>query len=278
MNDYYVYVYYDNRQDPPTPFYVGKGRDVRYKRHLAETYANTENKKKYAVIQAIFNAGLTPHIEFYKTGLTETEAYDIEKQLIQQYGRRDIDESGILTNICADARPPNNKGRVRPRGKDHPNYGKKLNISEEERQKRKDRIVAQSKKQVGENNPFYGKTHSDETKALISKMKQGNKINLGRHPDVHTRAKIQLNNPNRKAIHTPYGNFISAEYFVSVYSIITANGLRNVLKKADKPINRQGAAACPLFNKNNIGKTPRELGWYFLEETHEDVQTMVNGE
>lgn len=278
MKDYYVYVYYDNRQDPPVPFYVGKGRGVRYKRHLAENYANTENKKKYAVIQAIFAAGLTPQVEFYKTGLTEPEAYDIEKQLIQQYGRRDLDCGGLLTNVCADQRPPCNRGRVRPRGKDHPNYGKKLNISEEERQNRKDRIVAQGKKQTGENNPFYGKTHSDETKALISKMKQGNKINLGRHPDAQTRAKIQLNNPNRKAIHTPYGNFISAEYFVSVHTIITANGLRNVLKRADKPINRQGAVNCPLFNKDDIGKTPRELGWYFLEEINEDVQTMVDGE
>lgn len=278
MNDYYVYVYYDTRQDQPTPFYVGKGRDIRYKHHLTETRTNTENKKKYAVIQAIFGAGLTPRIEFYKTGLTEAEAYDVEKQLIQHYGRRDLDDGGILTNICVDQRPPNNKGVARPKGKDSPNYGKKLNISEEERQKRKDRILAQSKKQVGVNNPFYGKTHTEEVKALLATLKKGNKNNLGRHPGVATRAKIQMNNPNRKAIRTPYGDFASAEYFVSVYSIITANGLRNVLKQADKPINRQCAAACPLFCKNDIGKTPREMGWHFLKETCEDIQAIPIGE
>lgn len=277
MDRFYVYVYYDPRQDPPQPFYVGKGTGTRYKKHLNETYENTENKKKYAVIQAILSAGLTPHIDFHISDVAEDVAYDAETSLIKQYGRRDIDEGGILTNICEDARPPCNKGRVRPRGANSPNFGRKMNISDEERQRRIDRIVTQSKKQYGENNPFYGKTHSDETKALISTMKMGNKNNLNRHPDEDTKRLIQINNPNRKTIHTPYGVFISAEHFVKIHPIITANGLRNVMKRSDKPLNRQGAANCPLFSKKDIGRTPREMGWYFIEEKDEDLQAVAIG-
>lgn len=269
MNDFYVYVYYDPRQTPARPFYVGKGTKDRYKKHLTETYDNTENKKKYAVIQAILRAGMEPIIEFHATGLTEDDAYEQEASLIRTYGRRDIDEGGILTNICVDNRPPNITGIIRPKGRDNPNYGKKMKLSAEEIQRRTNQIVEQAKTQTGENNPFYGKTHTDDVKALISKLKTGNKNNLGRYPDHTTRTKIQLNNPNRKSIHTPYGEFASAEWFVGLHPIISANGLRSMLKNADKPINKRSVANNPIWTDDNIGKTPRELGWYFIETNDE---------
>jgi len=265
MNDYYVYVYYDTRQTPPTPFYVGKGRKDRYKHHLFETYATTENKKKYAVVQAIVATGKQPRIEFYATNLTEEQAYATEASLIVKLGRRDIDADGVLTNICTDQRPPNNKGRVGPKGKDHPNYGRKMDLSVEERARRKQQIVEQGRKQVGENNPFYGKKHSAETLSHLSAIKIGNKINVGRHQDTATRKKIQINNPNRRTIHTPYGVFVSAEDFCKVHPIISANGLRNLLRQPDKQIKIQNVMRNKLFTSDDLGKTPRELGWYNIE-------------
>lgn len=265
--EYYVYIYYDVRPGHEgAPFYVGKGTKLRYKRHLFETYRTTENKKKYAIINAIQKQGLTPNIKIYANNLTEQQAYEIEEQLITQYGRRDIDADGVLTNICESKRPPNNKGKIRPRGKLHPNFGKTLNLSTDERERRRQQIIKQGKKQKGENNPFYGKTHSPTSREKMSLAKKGNKINQGRHPTEQTRKKIQQNNPNRKQIHTPCGIFSSAEEFVRQYAnTITANGLRNILKQADVPINKQRAERCNLFTREDIGYTPRSKGWYFYD-------------
>lgn len=272
MNDYYVYVYYDPRSVEPSPFYVGKGRKNRYKKHLMETYANTENKKKYAIIQAIISAGMEPLIKFYAVDLMEDVAYDTEKELISRYGRRDLDDGGILTNICEDARPPNNTGVVRPSGKDHHNYGKKLNITDEERKRRSNHYkdLNASRDNTGENNHFYGKKHTEESRAKMSAAAKRSPHARGNHlVSAEARKKIQLNNPNRKEIHTPYGIFISAEHFCKLMPIITANGLRAILNRTDKPLLRQSVANNNLFVKDNIGQTPRELGWYFMENTND---------
>ena len=75
---------------------------------------------------------------------------------------------------------------------------------------------------------------------------------------------MQLNNPNRKAIHTPHGEFLSAESYAKHINIITACGLRNLLKACDKSLTIRNVQNSKLFDKTDIGKTPRELGYYYI--------------
>ena len=106
MNEYYVYELL-NPLKSNQPFYVGKGKGDRCRVHLYETLENTSNPHKFHTIQQIVAAGLEVPIRKVSTALSEDDAYALEASLIASYGRAHVDEAGILTNICADGRPPN---------------------------------------------------------------------------------------------------------------------------------------------------------------------------
>ena len=95
-----------------------------------------------------------------------------------------------------------------------------------------------------------------------SKRKNGDP---GRHCKPHTkeaRYKISQNNKQKKSIHTPYGIFESKTEF-SKYIGISETTLRTIYNRnLDKPIDSRGKHL--LFGKENIGKTPRELGYYYV--------------
>lgn len=271
---FYVYEYVDPRTN--LPFYIGKGKGNRYLKHLNETYENTENKKKYAHITGLRNKGLEPIINKIKTNLSETDAYDLETELIKKYGRRDLDPDGILTNICEDNRPP------RLVGKHNPCFGKKktdeqlVKLREARKKLRglpyeerygseKAALIKQKLSRTGTDNPFYGMKHSDDTKNMMSLKASNRKIHgmTGKRHSVESREKLGLNNPSRRAINTPYGKFNSAEEFERVIGKITSNGLRYLLKNCDKIINNNSVARNKLFTKEDLGKTPRELGFFY---------------
>jgi len=277
MNEYYVYQYID----PITqqPFYIGKGSGDRMNRHLTETKDKTENRKKYAHIKGLQNKGLEPIIKKIAENLTEEEAYDLEAELIAKYGRRDLDEGGILTNICTDNRPP------RLLGKDNPWFGKKhkpetiknyIEMRSYLKGKTYDEIYGAERaaeireraaeKLRGEKNPFYGKKHDEATRAKMSERAKNRPSNmLGKNHSDETKLKVQLNNPNRRSIHTPNGIFLSAEQYANTINNITANGLRNILKSCDKPITLVQVSHNKLFTEDHIGKTPKELGYYYID-------------
>lgn len=87
-NSYYVYVYIDPRNYEE--FYYGKGKGSRMMAHLNDT-SDTEKTKK---IKAIQKEGLEPIIKVIARGLTESEAFLIEKTLIWKLGKN-------LTNISS---------------------------------------------------------------------------------------------------------------------------------------------------------------------------------
>ena len=159
---YYVYALTDPRKGDQ-PFYIGKGSGSRAISHMYESYETTGNRRKWTTIQAISNAGLTVGVSYLQENLSEQEAYDLEAHLIKQYGRKDLDEGGTLTNICIDNRPPNPAGRV---------------VSEETRRKH-------SERQKGPLNHKFGKTCSEDDKA----KKRAANLALGITPPNHTGRK-----------------------------------------------------------------------------------------
>ena len=77
---YYVYTYLRN---DGTPYYVGKGNGNR----AYDNHGRIPVPKDKA------------NIQFYKTQITESEAFDVEIRLIKQYGKK-CDNTGILLNIA----------------------------------------------------------------------------------------------------------------------------------------------------------------------------------
>lgn len=78
-NKFYVYGYL--REDG-TPYYIGKGRNGRATKSYGRSFHPPEDKNR---------------IVFYKDNLSEDEAFDLEKQLIAEYGRKN-NNTGILHN------------------------------------------------------------------------------------------------------------------------------------------------------------------------------------
>jgi hypothetical protein len=173
---YYVYELIDPRVN--FPFYVGKGKGDRVYFHLSEqSRVKSDNFKKFDKIKKIRKEGYEPEVKIVKYFEDENDAYEYEEELIITYGRRDIDESGILTNICESSRPPKLKGRtyqeiygdkweeqIEKRRKaqiDAGGYGPRKHTQET-----KDKISA---KTAGENNPSYGVPCSEERKEKIRK-------------------------------------------------------------------------------------------------------------
>lgn len=86
--EFYVYVYIDPRNFEE--FYYGKGKGNRKEAHLSDDSDNEKTKR----INAIKKAGLEPIIKVIAKGLSEDQAFLIEKTLIWKLGKS-------LTNLSS---------------------------------------------------------------------------------------------------------------------------------------------------------------------------------
>lgn len=95
---YYVYTLTDPRND--AVFYIGKGKGRRAWRHEANERNGVErNGLKAEVLAEIRRAGLKPGVSIVKGDLTETEAFDLEREMIRA-------TASTLTNTSQGSRSP----------------------------------------------------------------------------------------------------------------------------------------------------------------------------
>ncbi len=94
--DYYVYILWRRYDDPPVPFYVGKGHKGRLPKH---TMASEEDKNIYKtrVLQKHKRLGIDCGYSIGGFFEDENDALDAERSLIAQIGRKDK-QQGPLTN------------------------------------------------------------------------------------------------------------------------------------------------------------------------------------
>lgn len=203
-NRYYVYHIINPLTD--RIFYVGKGTGSRCKQHLTDKKEYAFNKRLNGYIRNLIDNNTPPIITKISENLTEQEAYELEEVEIKKYGRRGIDDEGILLNLLESGRPPAFKGEA------HPWYGKRHT----DESKRK---MSETKKELYKNGLITtckGYKHTEEAKeknrqAHLGKprskeaIEKTRKSNLGKKQTEYQKKKAREANQKTWKITTPEG-------------------------------------------------------------------------
>ena len=112
-----------------------------------------------------------------------------------------------------------------------------------------------------EMNAFFGIKHSEKSKKIMSESAKSRPCNRkGAVLSEETKSLISKNNAAKKTINTPYGTFQSKVEAADALNT-TTEAIRCILnEKIDTPIKRKSK----FFTREQIGKTPRELGWDYV--------------
>lgn len=107
MKEYYVYAILDPRwvgvwefgdiKFGYKPFYIGKGKGDRSKQHFFPSSLKSNTIKNNIIKTIIKETCAKPKLVKVKGGLSETEAFELECELIRHFGRLD-ENNGILAN------------------------------------------------------------------------------------------------------------------------------------------------------------------------------------
>lgn len=209
-----AYVYKHIRLDNDKIFYIGIGSDSDFKR------ANTKDGRNEYWKNVVNKHGY--RVEIFQENISWEDACRIEKELILLFGRKN-NGSGLLVNMTdggdgvvglvhtIEHRKKNsdaNKGRkksiefiIKAKNRHTSNETKEKirasligrHHSEETKQKIRDAL---KNKMCGENNPFYGKTHSDINKEKIRDSRSGTIMS------AETKEKISRANLNKIRPHS----------------------------------------------------------------------------
>ena len=179
--------------------YIHKNK-INGKVYIGQTSQNPikrwDNGKGYITSPKFYSAILKygwnnfEHIILY-TDLTQEQANQIEQELIQQYNSQN-DQYGynITSGGCNFSHSVETKQKI----------GKANSIALKGNNHSKEQNELMSQKFKGENNPFYGKHHTEETKQKISNARKG-KFTGSNHPFYgkhHTEESLQKMGQNRQ--------------------------------------------------------------------------------
>ena len=185
---YYNYVYMDPRKPGDynygeyhfdyEPFYVGKGSNGRYKK--------THRKECEEVRKEIKSDGLEVIYHFLYEESSEDYAYDMEKVIIKEIGRKDLGLGPLLNKSDGGRMPINVIFTEETKRKMSENNGKYWickKLSDETKRKmsegNKGKIYSEETKQKlrnakgGKNHHFYGKHLSEEHKIKLREANKG---------------------------------------------------------------------------------------------------------
>ena len=171
---FYIYkITYQNGK----PFYIGKGQNCRYKSH----FKNGNTKLKKFIKQKLKSQSL--RVVIIKDNLTEDKAFDLERRLIDRYGRKD-NNTGVLYNRTSGGQGPSGvvyaEGRNRKisetlkGNKRSKETKRKISESKKGYKQTKEHIRKRSQSMKGNKNTL-GYNHTEETKRQISESMKGKK-------------------------------------------------------------------------------------------------------
>jgi len=208
-------------------FYVGKGTGCRCKQHLTDKESYAFNKRLNGYIRNLIESDNIPIIQKIAENLMEEDAYLLEESEIKKYGRVGFEKDGILLNILESGRPP------RFEGENHPWWGR--HHSEESKAK-----MSRTKKEnfaKGITKPRSGFTLSPESKEKISIKNRGRKrtpeaiektrqANLGRPQSDFQKKRVEEVNSKRWLVIAPDG---TEEIVVNLTRYSNEHGLNKKL-------------------------------------------------
>lgn len=182
MSDiYYVYIYY--RLDTNEPFYIGKGKEDRWKdfRDRSNHFINIINKFPIAC-------------EIIKNNLTEQEAFYWEEEIIRQL----VFEYGFSIEI------PKNNSNNHNCHLINRSWGGEGNSRPCKEETKKKIGKANKGKLAGENHPLYGLSLSEEVKNKISKT-QSERFKNGVTPSFKGKYHTKKSNEKNRQSHLGKG-------------------------------------------------------------------------
>ncbi len=181
--EYYVYIYVDPTKPGKfvydgidyafdyEPFYVGKGKNSRYKCHFkkSEREANY-NPLKNETFSKIESFGFNPldFVIMFRINMSESESFIWELLLISKIGRKDLG-IGPLVNLTDGGEGPSGCVSKR-RGKTYEEiHG--VELAQKMRDIRRERFIGDKNPMFGKSSGMKGKKMSEESRAKLSSSK-----------------------------------------------------------------------------------------------------------
>lgn len=247
MNEFYVYKWF--YKDSGVIFYIGKGKNNRYKNkstHRNEYFKNIIKKEKDNV-----------DVDFIANNLTEEEAFALERQLITEYWEKGECKANFHEGGCG---------------------GNTHNYNNAERSRK---LSEFAKTRVGEKNPMWGKHHSDEVKQKLRIANLGKKLTLehieklkkankNRVKTIEERKKLSEANKGKKMTLEQYQKMMERE----------CKFIYQISFKGEKIFQCDSLSQLNSFCKNNfnISKTICEQiiknKWKPTFNKHKDLNTL----
>ncbi len=240
--------------------YINNDKNIKNKQTIPYTYTITFLKTGQIYYGVRFASGCHPA----ELGIKYFSSSNVIKRLIKEYGLKTFKFD--VKKIFSDAQTARNyetKVLRRLKVKENPNF---LN--------KHDNTYLKCYDHAGEKNPMFGKPapnkgkkHKPET---IQKMKNSHNKNptwLGKHlSDSHKQniAKNQIGAKHKKfkgLYHTPFGIFESSR--LANHPLISYKAIQEWCKRSDKIISSRRVSKSPYLNKSHIGKTFKEIGFWF---------------